>query len=154
MGYVRKKARNNENSLPKLKKTLVCHLHKRNSEARMKKYKVKISRDECEKLNFPHICNTTSKEEILELITIFFRHIRDCRMLILKLFDETEGHKAEHLKAKKKVCRLLKGCLFGNITDKWEAAAEAHAGRKYNLEKLNSIARLFLSKALPCDTVD
>ena len=75
-------------------------------------------------------------------------------MLILKLFDETEGHKAEHLKAKKKVCRLLKGCLFGNIIDKLEAAAEVHAGRKYNLEKLKSITCLFLSTALPCNTVD
>ena len=155
MGYARKKVRKNENNnLSESKKTFIYYLHKRNSEARIKVYIVKIDKDKYEKLNFPWIYDTTPKKEILELVTLFFRYIRDCEIFISKSSKETEVHKAECLKAKKKVHRLFKGYLFDNVVNKWEASVESYTRRRYNMKKFKDILHLFLNKSLPHNTVN
>ena len=75
-------------------------------------------------------------------------------MLISKSNNETESHKAEHLKAKKKVHRIFKGYLFNNFINKQEATVEVCTSRKYNLEKFKDITHLFLNKTLPHNAVD
>ena len=53
------------------------------------------------------------------------------KCFISKLSDETEGYKAEYLKAKKKVHRLFEDYLLIIIANKWEAAKEFHTGRRH-----------------------
>ena len=150
----RNKKHKGNNSQSDSKKGLVCYFHKRDPDARMKEYKIKIDEDEYEKLLFPCIYDTTPKEEILELVTLFYRHIKDCEMFIPKPDNESEAQKSERLKAEKKVYRLFKWCLFDNVVDKWDSTVESYTGRRHNMTKFNEIVHLFLNKTLPHDSVE
>ena len=112
----------------------------------MKECKVKINEDEHEKLPFPCFCEITQKEETLELVTLFFRHVKDCKIFIARLSPasgETEVQKIARSKTEKKVHRLFKGCLFNNVVDKWEAAVDACSENECKMSKFQEIVHHF-----------
>ena len=115
-----KKQKRNNGKSSDSKKSLVCYLHKRDPDTRMKEYKIKIEEDEHKKTTFPCVCNTTPKEDVLELVTLFCRHVKDCKMFVARLDSKMEAQKAVRLKAKKKVHRLFKGYLFDNAVHRKE----------------------------------
>ena len=62
-------------------------------------------------------CKANIGEGEHEKVTEFKRAIMDCEILIPRVHNEVEVQKEGRMKAEKKVCRLFKGFLNGNVVE-------------------------------------